>query len=126
MPESHHLCSVQFSSVQSAQFGWRLQLPRFRVGTREGEFSADLRTLGKKRRPNLPAEAATADELDAGDAEVLLIAAVPASVVLDELRDPAEWHRLWLATRAHMATINQGDQIDIPFRRTDMAHPLCA
>ena len=43
-----------------------------------------------------------------------------------ELRDPAEWHRLWLATRAHMATINQGDQIDIPFRRTDMAHPICA
>ena len=43
-----------------------------------------------------------------------------------ELRDPAEWNRLWLETRAHMATINQGEQIDIPFRRTEDAHPLCA
>ena len=42
------------------------------------------------------------------------------------LRDPAEWNRLWLETRAHMATINQGEQIDISFRRTEDAHPLCA
>jgi len=25
-----------------------------------------------------------------------------------------------------MATINQGEQIDISFRRTEDAHPLCA
>lgn len=43
-----------------------------------------------------------------------------------ELRDPAEWHRLWLETRAQMAKINQGGQIDVPFRRPQMAHPLCA
>ena len=43
-----------------------------------------------------------------------------------ELRDPAEWHRLWLEARAKMAAINQGDRIDVPFRRAQMAHPLCA
>lgn len=44
-----------------------------------------------------------------------------------ELRDPAEWHRLWLETRTKMATINQGGQTDIPFRREQLAeHPLCA
>jgi phytanoyl-CoA hydroxylase len=43
-----------------------------------------------------------------------------------ELRDPAEWHRRWLETRATMATINQGDQIDVPFHRPQIAHPLCA
>ena len=45
-----------------------------------------------------------------------------------ELRDPAEWHRLWLEARAKMATINQDGQIDVPFRREqmEMAHPLCA
>ena len=30
MSESHHLCFSQ--SVSSVQFGWRVQLPRFRVG----------------------------------------------------------------------------------------------
>ena len=45
-----------------------------------------------------------------------------------ELRDPAEWHRLWLEARTKMATINQDGQIDVPFRREqmEMAHPLCA
>ena len=43
-----------------------------------------------------------------------------------ELRDPSEWRRLWLHTRAHMATVNQGGQTEVPFRRPEMAHPLCA
>ncbi len=43
-----------------------------------------------------------------------------------ELRDPEQWNRLWLETRATMATINQNGQTDVPFRRTDIAHSLCA
>ena len=42
-----------------------------------------------------------------------------------ELRDPAEWHRLWSQARSYMSTINQDGQIDVPFRRqVDAA--LCA
>ncbi len=43
-----------------------------------------------------------------------------------ELRDPAEWQRCWLHARAHMATVNQGGQREVLFRRPEMAHPLCA
>ena len=43
-----------------------------------------------------------------------------------QLRDPAQWHRLWLETRRQMAQINQGDQIDVPFRRPQTEHALCA
>ncbi|NKB72844.1 MAG: phytanoyl-CoA dioxygenase [Candidatus Latescibacteria bacterium] len=43
-----------------------------------------------------------------------------------ELRDPAQWHRLWLETRQRMAQINQDGQIDVPFRRPHTEHALCA
>ena len=43
-----------------------------------------------------------------------------------EFRDPEQWNRLWLETRATMATINQNGQTNVPFRRTDIAHSLCA
>ena len=43
-----------------------------------------------------------------------------------ELHDPLAWHRSWLEARANMSTINQGGKIDIPFRRPQTEHPLCA
>lgn len=43
-----------------------------------------------------------------------------------ELRDPEAWHRSWLEARANMSMINQGGKIDIPFRRPQTEHPLCA
>ena len=43
-----------------------------------------------------------------------------------ELRDPEAWHRSWLEARANMSMINQGGKTDIPFRRPQTEHPLCA
>ena len=41
-----------------------------------------------------------------------------------KLRDPVEWHYLWLQVRSYMSTINQDGQIDVPFyRKVDTA--LC-
>jgi phytanoyl-CoA hydroxylase len=43
-----------------------------------------------------------------------------------ELRDAAEWKRLWLETREKMSRINQGGQHDIAFGRWKEGHLDCA
>ena len=42
-----------------------------------------------------------------------------------ELRDPAEWHRMWSDCRTRMAKINQANTDEIPFSRWEDGHPDC-
>jgi len=44
-----------------------------------------------------------------------------------ELRDPAEWHRLWLDARTRMSTVNRERQTEVRFYRPNLdGHNLCA